>query len=153
MDEIDKKILKIIQKNATIPLSELSKRVGISSTPCWNRVKKMEENGVITSRITLLDNKKINLPLIIILDVSVKSHKEDWIAQFTNAIMKYDEIIEVHRIANANVDYILKVVAPSIEEYDKFQQKLIKEFEFTKMSSSICLKTIKQNYQLPLHHL
>tara|TARA_B100001123_G_C14605899_1_gene747786 strand:+ start:27 stop:488 length:462 start_codon:yes stop_codon:yes gene_type:complete len=153
MDEIDKKILKIIQKNATIPLSELSKRVGISSTPCWNRVKKMEENGVITSRITLLDNKKINLPLIIILDVSVKSHKEDWIAQFTNAVMKYDEIIEVHRIANANVDYILKVVAPSIEEYDKFQQKLIKEFEFTKMSSSICLKTIKQNYQLPLHHL
>ena len=113
----------------------------------------MEENGVITSRITLLDNKKINLPLIIILDVSVKSHKEDWIAQFTNAVMKYDEIIEVHRIANANVDYILKVVAPSIEEYDKFQQKLIKEFEFTKMSSSICLKTIKQNYQLPLHHL
>tara|TARA_B100000686_G_C16674059_1_gene908111 strand:- start:889 stop:1350 length:462 start_codon:yes stop_codon:yes gene_type:complete len=153
MDEIDKKILKIIQKNATIPLSELSKRVGISSTPCWNRVKKMEENGVITSRITLLDYKKINLPLIIILDVSVKSHKEDWIAQFTNAVMKYDEIIEVHRIANANVDYILKVVAPSIEEYDKFQQKLIKEFEFTKMSSSICLKTIKQNYQLPLHHL
>jgi len=153
MDEIDKKILKIIQKNATIPLSELSKRVGISSTPCWNRVKKMEENGVINSRITLLDNKKINLPLIIILDVTVKSHKEDWILQFTNAVMKYDEIIEVHRIANANVDYILKIVAPSIEEYDRFQQKLIKEFEFTKMSSSICLKTIKQNYQLPLNHL
>ena len=74
MDKIDKEILKIIQKNSSIPLSELSKKVGISSTPCWNRIKKMEENRVIKSRVTIIDNKKVNLPLIAFLSIHVPIH-------------------------------------------------------------------------------
>ena len=74
MDKIDKIILTVLQKNATLPLSELSKRVGISKTPCWNRIRKMEEEGIINSRVTVLDNKKINLNIVVFLSVSVSSH-------------------------------------------------------------------------------
>ena len=150
MDHIDKKILKLLQQNANLPLSELSKRVGVSTTPCWNRIKKMEELGIISSRITVLNNEKINLAITVFLSNSVKSHQEDWFSQFKNTLMKYDQIIEVYRLASSNTDYLLKIVAPSIEEYDKFQQKLVSEIEFTNMTSDISLKEIKKNYSLPL---
>ena len=150
MDEIDKKILTIIQKNATIPLSELSKKVGISSTPCWNRVKKMEEDGTIVSKITILNSKKINLPVTVFLFVSVGNHQEEWLTKFQNTILKFDQITEVVRLASASTDYMLRIVAPSIEEYDNFQQKLINDFEFTRMISNISLKEIKKNHYLPL---
>ena len=150
MDEIDKKILSLIQKNSNIPLSDLSKRVGISSTPCWNRIKKLEEDGVIISKITILDNKKINLPIIVFLSVSVQSHQTTWLTKLKNTMMRYDQITEVYRLASSNSDYLLKIVAPSIEAYDEFQQKLISEIEFTKMTSDISLNEIKKTNYLPL---
>ena len=153
MDEIDKKILSIIQKNASIPLSELSKKIGISSTPCWNRVKKMEENGVIVSRITLLNNEKVNLPVTVFLSVSIGNHQKEWLVKFNEIINKYDEIVEVYRLASSSMDYLLKIVAPSIKEYDEFQQKLINDFEFTRMTSNIILKEIKKNNYLPLEYI
>ena len=82
MDDVDKKILSIIQKDATIPLSELSKKVGISKTPSWNRIRKMEEEGIIKSKVTVLDNKKINLSIVVFLSVSVSSHSEEWLIDF-----------------------------------------------------------------------
>ena len=150
MDEIDKKILNVIQKNSNIPLTELSKRVGVSSTPCWNRVKKMEEEGIITSKISVLNNDKINLSITVFLSISVTSHQEEWVKKFNNTIMKYDQILEVYRLASSTADYLLKIVAPSIESYDQFQQKLINEFEFTHMTSNISLKELKKNNYLPL---
>ena len=142
MDHTDKKILHIIQKNSNIPLSELSKRVGVSSTPCWNRVKKMEEEGVITSKIAVLDSQKINLPITVFLSISVSSHKDEWLKKFNETIMKYDQIVEVYRLTSATTDYLLKIVAPSINLYDEFQQKLISEIEFSNMTSNICLKVL-----------
>ena len=149
MDSIDKKILSIIQKNASIPLSELSKKVGISSTPCWNRIKKMEENGTILGKVTILNKEKINLPITVFLSVSIGNHQEEWLMKFKNMVLKYDQITEVYRLAGS-MDYLLKIVAPSIEAYDKFQQKLINEFEFTHMTSNITLKELKNNHHLPL---
>ena len=153
MNEIDKHILKILQKNASIPLSELSKRVGISSTPCWNIIKKMEEEGIIDSKITIINNKKINLPITIFLSISVSSHQSQWLMKFQTTIMKYEQIVEVYRLASSSADYLLKIVAPSIEEYDRFQQKLINEIEFTNMTSSIALDELKKNYYLPLYFI
>ena len=153
MDKIDKIILSIIQKNATIPMSELSKRVGISSTPCWNRIKKMEEEKVINSKITILNNEKINLPIIVFLSISVTNHTEQWLNNFTEVINKFDQIIEVYRLAGSNNDYQLKIVTNSIQSYDEFQQQLIKEIECTNMSSSITLKEIKKNNYLPLDYI
>ena len=153
MDKIDKIILSIIQKNATIPMSELSKKVGISSTPCWNRIKKMEEEKVINSKITILNNEKINLPIIVFLSISVSNHTEQWLNNFTEVINKFDQIIEVYRLAGSNNDYQLKIVTNSIQSYDEFQQQLIKEIECTNMSSSITLKEIKKNNYLPLDYI
>ena len=153
MDKIDKQILSALQKNATIPLSELSKRVGISKTPCWNRIRKMEEEGVIKSRVTVLDNKKINLNIVVFLSVSVSSHSEEWLIDFQKTLTQYDQIIETYRLTGSSTDYLLKIVAPSIEEYDEFQQQLINEIKFTKMSSSIALKEIKKIHSLPLNYI
>ena len=143
----------MLQNNATLPLSELSKRVGISKTPCWNRIRKMEEEGIINSRVTVLDNKKINLNIVVFLSVSVSSHSEEWLTDFQTILSQYDQITEAYRLTGSSTDYLLKIVAPSIEEYDKFQQHLINEVKFTKMSSSIALKEIKKLHSLPLDYI
>ena len=150
MDQLDKKILLLIQSKATLPLSEISKRVGISKTPCWNRIRAMEEKGIIKNRVTLLDRQKIGLPLVIFLSISVGRHSREWTESFIRIIQAYDEIVEVHRLTGSEADYMLKILARSIDEYDSFQQRLIRKLEFTKMSSSVSLQELKCSYSLPL---
>ena len=150
MDSIDKKILEELQKNSSQPLSELSKKVGLSNTPCWNRIKKLEEDKIIKSKSIILDNKKINLPITVFLSISIQNHTENWLRNFEKIVNKYDQIIEVHRLTGSNSDYQMTILSPSIQEYDKFQQILIKEIECTNMSSHISLQTIKKNFKYPL---
>ena len=153
MDSIDKEILKILQKNATIPLTELSKKVGISSTPCWNRIKKMEEEKIIISRVTVIDNKKINLPNIAFLSLQAPDHSDEWLKNFIQTINKYDQIIETHRVSGSH-DYILKILfSSSIEDYDIFQQKFIRETGCINMQTSFSQLVIKNNRSLPLDFL
>ncbi len=153
MDFIDKKILEELQKNSSQPLSELSKKVGLSNTPCWNRIKKLEEEKIIKSKSIIIDNKKINLPITIFLSISIQNHTERWLKNFEKIVNKYDQIIEVHRLTGSNSDYQITILSPSIEEYDKFQQTLIKEIECTNMTSHISLQTIKKNYKYPLNFI
>ena len=150
MDKIDKKILEELQKNSSQPLSELSKKVGLSSTPCWNRIKKLEEEKIIKSKSIIIDNKKINLSITVFLSISIQNHTTEWLKNFQKVVNKYDQIIEVHRLTGSNSDYQITILSPSIEEYDNFQQRLIKEIECTNMSSHISLHTIKKNYKYPL---
>ena len=152
MDDIDKKILISLQEDVSIPLSELSKKVGVSTTPCWSRIKKLEKDGVIISKTIQIDENKINLPITIFLSISIQNNTEAWLEKFTEVVDKYDEIIEAHRLTGSNVDYLLKILMPSINEYDKFQQQLIKEIKCTNMSSSISLKKLKKFKKLPLNH-
>ena len=86
IDDLDKKILTLIQKNAGLPLSEISKRVGISPTPCWNRIKKMEERGVISARTIVLNRKAINLSVVVFLSIRVSHHSGDWVSSFQEMI-------------------------------------------------------------------
>ncbi len=153
MDNIDKKILEELQKNSSQPLSELSKKVGLSNTPCWNRIKKLEEEKIIKSRSIILDNKKINLSITVFLSISIQNHSEAWLKNFQKVVNKYDQIVEVHRLTGSNSDYQITILSPSIDEYDKFQQQLIKEIECTNMSSHISLQTIKKNYKYPLNFI
>ena len=113
-------------------------------------LRKWKRDGTITSKITILNNEKINLAVTVFLSVSIGNHQEEWLSKFNNTIMQYDQIIEVYRLASSSMDYLLKIVAPSIQEYDKFQQRLINDFEFTSMTSNIALKEIKKNNYLPL---
>ena len=153
MDEIDKKILEELQKNSSIPISELSKKVGITTTPCWNRIKKLEEDKVIISKTITLDNNKINLETTVFLSISIQNHKAQWLKNFETVVNKYDEIIEVHRISGNNMDYQLTILIPSIKEYDIFQQNLIKEIECTNLSSHFSMNTIKKTNKLSLKYI
>ena len=153
MDAIDIKLLKLLQHNAELTIQELSSEVHLSTTPCWNRIKKMEEQGVITGRTITLDREQIGLPIVVFLSISVSTQSPDWTAQFADAVNQYPEITEVHRITGTQSDYLMKVVASDISGYDAFQQKLISDISFTTMSSSVSLQEIKYTTKLPLSHL
>ena len=150
MDYIDKKIIFILQRQADLPLSEISKRVGLSQTPCWNRIKKLEEDGVIEKKVTLINKRKVNLPITVFLMITVRNHNSDWMKKFSEILKKYKNILEAHRITGSQADYIIKVVAESIQEYDEFQQVLIKNIEFNSMSSGISLQELKSTTILPI---
>lgn len=150
MDYIDKKIIFILQRQADLPLSEISKRVGLSQTPCWNRIRKLEEDGVIEKKVTIINKRKVNLPITVFLMITVRNHNSDWMNKFSEILKKYKNILEAHRITGSQADYIIKIVAGSIEEYDEFQQVLIKNIEFNSMSSGISLQELKSTTILPL---
>tara|TARA_B100001094_G_C17819741_1_gene617881 strand:+ start:184 stop:666 length:483 start_codon:yes stop_codon:yes gene_type:complete len=149
IDSIDRKIIEELQKNASVGINVLSKKVELSSTPCWNRIKKLEENKIITKKY-ILDHKKINYPITVFLSVSIQNHTEEWLQNFEKIVNKYEQIIEVHRLTGSNSDYQFTILSPSIDEYDKFQQLLIKEIKCTNMSSHISLQRIKKSYKYPL---
>ena len=150
MDYIDKKIIFILQRQADLPLSEISKRVGLSQTPCWNRIRKLEEDGVIEKKVTIINKRKVNLPITVFLMITVRNHNSDWMNKFSEILKKYKNILEAHRITGSQADYIIKIVAGSIEEYDEFQQVLIKNIEFNSMSSGISLQELKSTTILPI---
>ena len=150
MDYIDKKIIFILQRQADLPLSEISKRVGLSQTPCWNRIKKLEEDGVIEKKVTLINKRKVNLPVTVFLMITVRNHNSHWTNKFSEILKKYKNILEAHRVTGSQADYIIKVVTESIQEYDEFQQVLIKNIEFNSMSSGISLQELKSTTILPI---
>ena len=153
MDSIDKKILSILQDDVTLPLSELSKKVGISTTPCWSRVKKLEKDKIILSKTIEIDNEKVKLPITVFLMISIQNHTDEWLKKFVSTVKKYDEIVEVHRLTGSMLDYQLKILTTSIEDYDNFQQILIKEIQCTNMISSVSLQTIKKFKKIPLNQI
>ena len=153
MDDINIKLITQMQENADLSLLELSRRVGISKTACWNRLQKMEEQNVILGKKILFDRYSIGLPIVVFLSISVGRHTFDWVDEFSEVISKFPEIIEAHRLTGEGADYQLKIICPSMEAYDILQQKLIGEIDFTAMSTKISLKQIKNEYSLPLSHL
>ena len=150
MDYIDKKIIFILQRQSDLPLSEISKRVGLSQTPCWNRIRKLEEDGVIEKKVTIINKRKVKLPVTVFLTITVRNHNSDWMDKFNQILKKYKNILEAHRITGPQADYIIKIVAGSIDEYDEFQQVLIKNIEFNSMSSGISLQELKNTTILPI---
>tara|TARA_B110000003_G_C16649708_1_gene533638 strand:- start:1133 stop:1615 length:483 start_codon:yes stop_codon:yes gene_type:complete len=153
MDDVNIKLITQMQENADLSLLELSRRVGISKTACWNRLQKMEEQNVILGKKILFDRYSIGLPIVVFLSISVGRHTIDWVDEFSEVISKFPEIIEAHRLTGEGADYQLKIICPSMEAYDILQQKLIGEIDFTAMSTKISLKQIKNEYSLPLSHL
>ncbi|PPR41986.1 MAG: Leucine-responsive regulatory protein [Alphaproteobacteria bacterium MarineAlpha5_Bin12] len=152
MDLIDKKILSLLQRDASLPLTTIAKKVGLSTTPCFNRIKKLEEDGVIKKKVAIIDNRKIDLPVIVYLSINVAKHTKEWLDTFTNQVTSFDEVVEMYRI-NGDTDYLIKVVVQSIEAYDNFSQRLISEISFRSLKSNIVLKEIKNTTMLPLNHI
>ena len=153
MDDTGLKLIKQLQVSADLSLAELSRRVGISKTACWNRIQKMEEEGIVLGKQVLFDRNSLGLKIVVFLSITVGRHSTDWVEKFTEVIEKFPEIVEVHRLTGEGADYQLKVVCPSIELYDLFQQNLISKIDFTSMSTKMSLKQLKDTSLLPLSHL
>jgi DNA-binding Lrp family transcriptional regulator len=153
MNKIDFDIITILQIDADMPLSQLSRRVGISKTALWNRLQRLEERGIVKGKIMTLDRQALDLAVVVFLSITVGQHSPAWVEEFQAVVADYPEIVEVHRLTGAGADYQLKILCPSIEAYDVFQQSIISRIEFTSMSTRIALSEIKFTNQLPLAHL
>ncbi|MFD0986816.1 Leucine-responsive regulatory protein [Methyloligella halotolerans] len=149
LDRMDRKILEILQEDATIPVAEIGKRIGLSTTPCWRRIQKLEENGVIQRRVAVLDPKKVNVGVTVFVSITTSHHAQDWLDQFHGVLSAFPEIVEFYRMSG-EVDYLLRVVVPDIEHYDAFYKKLISQIELTEVSSAFAMEQIKFTTSLPL---
>jgi len=153
MDKIDFNIITMLQKDAGMPLSQLSRLVGISKTALWNRLQRLEERGIVKGKMIALDRQALDLAVIAFLSITVGQHSPAWVEEFQRVVADYPEIVEVHRLTGAGADYQLKILCPSIEAYDVFQQSIISRIKFTSMSTRIALSEIKFSNRLPLAHL
>ncbi len=149
IDRLDRKILSIVQEDATIPVAEIGKRVGLSTTPCWRRIQKLEEDGVIQRRVAILDPKKINAKVCVFVAITTSQHSEEWLRRFAEVIRDFPEVVEFYRMSG-QVDYLLRVVVPDIESYDAFYKKLIGKIDIADVSSSFAMEQIKYTTALPL---
>lgn len=149
MDSFDRAILALIQSDASLPLNEIASRVGLSPTPCWNRIRKMEELGVIAGRVALLDAARLGLGITIFVSIETSDHSEGWLARFAEAVQSMPEVVDVYRMSG-DVDYMLRVVAPGIEAYDEFYRRLIKAVPLKNVTSRFAMEKIKATTALPL---
>jgi|TARA_B100000959_G_C14808435_1_gene552730 Lrp/AsnC family transcriptional regulator len=152
MNEIDKKILSILQVNADIPIAELSKKVNLSATPCWARINKLYKLGYIKKKVAVVDRTKINLPVIAFVQVRTNQHNMTWSKKFIKAVSEMEEVVEFYRLSGT-IDYIFKVLVPSIEKYNEFYKKLTDKVDFSEVSSSFSMEEIKQTSNLPLKYI
>ena len=149
MDKIDRKILALLQRDATTPVAEIGRKVGLSTTPCWRRIQKMEEDGIIKGRVAILDPQKINAGVTVFVSIRTNSHSLEWLRRFSEVIQEFPEVVEFYRMSG-DVDYLLRVVVPDIGAYDVFYKKLISRVEIAKVSSAFAMERIKYTTALPL---
>lgn len=152
LDRLDRKILSILQEDATIPVAEVAKRVGLSTTPCWRRIQKLEEDGVILRRVALLDPKSVNTKVTVFVSIVTNQHSEEWLRRFAELIREFPEVVEFYRMSG-QVDYLLRVVVPDIEAYDAFYKRLIAKIEISDVSSAFAMEQIKYTTALPLSYI
>lgn len=152
MDHIDKKILTLLQEDATLSIAEIAERVGLSTTPCWRRIQKLEEAGVIDKRVTLLDPEKLNVGVTVFVSIRTSQHNIEWLEAFAAAVAKIPEVVEFYRMSG-DIDYLLRVVVPDIAGYDAVYKKLIKAADLSDVSSSFAMERIKYTTALPLSYV
>jgi Lrp/AsnC family transcriptional regulator len=149
LDKYDCAILAALQADATLSIASLGERIGLSSTPCWKRVKRLEEEGYIESRVAIVNRQKVGLPVTVFVSVRTGHHDEKWLTRFAAAVMALPEVQEFHRMSG-DVDYLLKVVTTDIGGYDRFYKKLIKAAQLNGVSSAFSMEQIKSTTALPL---
>ena len=149
MDAIDRKILTVLQDDASLSVAEIGNRVGLSSTPCWKRIQRLEAEGVIQKRVALVDQDKIGLGISVFVSIETGDHSQDWLDRFAETVRAMPEVMEFHRMAG-DVDYMLRVVVPDIQGYDRFYKKLIAIVPLKDVTSRFAMEKIKYTTALPI---
>ena len=152
MDRIDRKILALLQVDSSLTAEEVGEKVGLSKAPCWRRIQRLTETGVIQRTVALLDPKRVNLKTTVFVMIKTASHSTAWIERFAKAVQKIPEVTELHRMSG-DVDYLLRIVVPDIAGYDAVYKKMISAVEMFDVSASFVLETIKSTTTLPLEYL
>lgn len=149
MDAIDQKLLELLQADISIPIAELAARVNLSQTPCWKRVQRLKESGVIRAQVALCDAAKLGVGTTVFVSIRTNQHNEAWARQFLQAVQRIPEVVEAYRMSG-EVDYLLRVVVSDIGDYDRLYQQLIREVPLTDVSSSFAMEQLKYSTALPV---
>ena len=150
MDAIDRKILAVVQEDASLSVAEIGQRVGLSSTPCWKRLQRLEADGVILRRVALVAPEKIGLGITVFVSVESGDHSDAWLQKFADAVSAMPEVMEFYRMAG-DVDYMLRVVVKDIAGYDEFYKKLIASVPLKNVTSRFAMEKIKSTTELPIY--
>ncbi len=151
MDAIDRKILACLQECATLSVSDIAGRVGLSTTPCWRRIQNLEKHGVIRKRVALLDRAHLNLGVDVFVAIRTNQHNIEWLEKFASAVAEFPEVVEFYRMSG-EIDYLMRVVVPDIPAYDAFYKRLIQQANISDVSSSFAMERIKYTTSLPLDY-
>ena len=149
MDRTDLKILAILQEDASLPVAEIASRVNLSQTPCWRRIQRLEQQGVIERRVALLNPEAVGLGLSVLVEIEAGSHSPGWLDDFSATVAAMPEVMEVYRMAG-DVDYLLRVVVASMAEYDDFYRRLIAEVPLKNVTSRFSMERVKSTTAYPL---
>ncbi|WP_262297396.1 Lrp/AsnC family transcriptional regulator [Microvirga sesbaniae] len=149
MDRIDRKILDLLQQDGTLSVADIGQRVGLSQTPCWKRIQRLEAQGVIQRRVALLDPEKLGLGLTVFVCVEAGDHTQESLERFATTISTMSEVVEFHRMAG-DVDYLLRVVVPDVKAYDMFYKRLIGIVPLKNVSSRFSVERVKSTTALPI---
>jgi Lrp/AsnC family transcriptional regulator len=142
MDRFDRKILTLLQANADISLAELAQAVGLSQTPCWKRIQKLQQQGVIVRRVAILAPEKVGLGLTVFVQIETADHSAAWLDAFARGVAELPEVMELYRMAG-DVDYMLRVVVADMAAYDGFYKRLIARFPLKNVTSRFAMERIK----------
>ena len=151
LDRIDHALLTLLQTDASLSLNALAEAVKLSPTPCWRRIQRLEADGVIKKRVTLLDPQSINVGVTVFVSVKTNQHNAPWLKKFAQIIAAIPEVVEVYRMSG-DIDYLLRVVVPDIAGYDAVYKKLIRDIELFDVSSSFAMEQLKYTTALPLDY-
>src|SRR5579864_1691190 len=152
MDKLDAKILDLLQTNGRLTAAEIADRVGLSKAPCWRRIQKLQQQGVIRDTVALLDAHALNVGTTVFVTLKTGNHSAAWFEKFVRAVRDIPEVTEIHRMSG-EVDYLMRIAVPDIDAYDVVYKRLIAAVDFLDVSASFALETIKCTTALPLTYM
>ncbi|RCS23759.1 Lrp/AsnC family transcriptional regulator [Phyllobacterium salinisoli] len=149
IDELDRRILAELQRDGTLSVDALSERVNLSRNACWRRMKRLEEEGVITGRVALVDADRVGLGLSVFILIRTSNHDPDWLKQFREAVSSLPEVVGVYRMTG-DLDYVLRARVADVKGYDRLYQRLIAKVPLSDVSASFVMEEIKETTVVPL---
>ncbi|HET6609266.1 MAG TPA: Lrp/AsnC family transcriptional regulator [Rhodopila sp.] len=142
LDRVDREILRLLSADASMSLADIAEKVGLTATPCWKRIRRMEQEGVIQRRVAIIDADKVGLPVSVFVAIETADHSAEWLDRFAEVIRDTPEIVDAWRMSG-DVDYLLHVVVPDIASYDTFYRRLIAAVPLRNVSSRFSMERMK----------
>ena len=149
MNNIDRELLALVQEDGSLSTSRLAKKVGISTTACWNRIRRLESEGMIVGRVALVDPAKVGMGLTVFVSIRTSEHSSEWLDSFAARVSAMPEVVEFYRMAG-DVDYMLRVLVPDKTAFDGFYKRLLEGPSFTDVTSRFAMERIKQTTAIPI---